>query len=211
MSEKNKKKLAARSKPTQKRSQQRINLILDTTAALLEQLGLEGLTTIRIAKATGISVGSVYHYFPNKHAILSAMGEHFIENIDTALSQISDWPLETISLEEFIELAVDLQLSTYKNQKGLLHLIQALFSMPELRHLDESHDELVIQHMMQSFVRLGIKTPDEDELERLGRAYHELTHGLMLTTVLQTPERSAKTLRDLKRMAVCLLAEYQHR
>jgi AcrR family transcriptional regulator len=204
-----KQKLKVRSKPTQQRSQQRIQTILDVTSTLLEKLGLEGLTTIRIAEASGISVGSVYHYFPNKHAILAAMGEHFIENTRTTLQQMEQWQLDSISLDEFADLTVELQLSVYRGQKGLLHLIQALFSMPELHHLDELHDTTVIEHMMHMFDRLGLKTENEDDKERLGRAWHELTHGLMLTVVLQTPERSAKTLSDLKRMATCLLTAYR--
>ena len=58
--------LQRRRAPRQKRAQKRINEILEATARLLARVGLDDLTTVLIARELGISVGSVYHYFPNK-------------------------------------------------------------------------------------------------------------------------------------------------
>jgi AcrR family transcriptional regulator len=199
-----------RRKPTQKRSVDRIEAILACTSTLLESRGLQGLTTRLIAKELNISVGALYHYFPNKHAILHAMVENWLALMSNKLSDMQGWSLSDMPLAVFVDQAVDLHLSVYRAQKGVLHLIQAMFAIPELQHLDRAHDALVIEHMMEVFKQLGLHTGTEDEIERLGRAYLELTHALLLTTVIQTPERSARTLVDLKRLTFELLRPYQH-
>ena len=63
----------ARRTPVQARALKRREQILDTTAELLEKVGVDELTTILIAKSLKISVGSLYHYYPNKIAILYAL------------------------------------------------------------------------------------------------------------------------------------------
>ena len=66
----NLRKTESRAQPVQKRAQERRNLILGITAELLEEVGQDDLTTILVAKRAGVSVGTLYHYFPNKYAIM---------------------------------------------------------------------------------------------------------------------------------------------
>jgi len=61
-----------------KRLRKQRDKILATTAELLKTVGLDDLTTILVAKKVGISVGTLYHYFPNKHAILYALSERWV-------------------------------------------------------------------------------------------------------------------------------------
>lgn len=62
-----------RKQPQQARSRQMQADILEAAIRVLETWGMTGFTTIRIAEAAGISVGSLYQYFPNKQAILFAL------------------------------------------------------------------------------------------------------------------------------------------
>ena len=67
------KRLSARKKPTQHRSQKMVERILDATRELLEEsdgVNSSRITTKHIATKAGISVGSLYQYFPNMEAIL---------------------------------------------------------------------------------------------------------------------------------------------
>ena len=59
-----------RKRPTQSRSRAMVELILQTTQIVLREEGYEAVTTNRIAERAGISVGSVYQYFPDKAAIV---------------------------------------------------------------------------------------------------------------------------------------------
>jgi AcrR family transcriptional regulator len=66
-------KLAARKQPRQERSKDTVGSILRATARILTRDGYEGATTNRIAEVAGVSVGSLYQYFPNKDAIVAAL------------------------------------------------------------------------------------------------------------------------------------------
>lgn len=66
-----------RSRPQQMRSQERVKLILDTAANLFATVGYTATTTNAIAEQAGISIGSLYRYFPDKDAILRALTEAY--------------------------------------------------------------------------------------------------------------------------------------
>lgn len=59
-----------RKKPQQARSTELVAAILEAAIRVLEREGARRFTTIRVAAAAGVSVGSLYQYFPNKEAIL---------------------------------------------------------------------------------------------------------------------------------------------
>jgi AcrR family transcriptional regulator len=64
--------LEPRKSPVQARSAASVNAILEATIQVLLQVGKERLTTTRVASRAGVSVGTLYQYFPNKSALLQA-------------------------------------------------------------------------------------------------------------------------------------------
>jgi AcrR family transcriptional regulator len=70
-----KKKTAIRKKPKQERSKDTVDVLLQAAVELFSQLGYKGATTNKIAQRAGVSVGSLYQYFPNKKAMLVALFE----------------------------------------------------------------------------------------------------------------------------------------
>ena len=75
-------KSSRRRKPKQRRSRQTVEAILDAVLRILKREGNRGVTTNRIAEVAGVSIGSVYQYFPDKRAIFAALHERHIEQID---------------------------------------------------------------------------------------------------------------------------------
>lgn len=199
--------VSPRSEPVQSRSIKRAQQILDVTSELLETVGLNDLNTAIIAKEVGISVGSLYHYFPNKHAILYAMGKSWLDSIEEVLKDIHEWHLEEMTLPYFIDQVVDINLRTYRQQRAVLRLVQAMFSVQELRELDERHDDMVISQMAKVFKRLGLKKHIR-ERERIARLYLEVTHSTYLVAVNQNERRAARTLDDLKLMLTSVLERH---
>ena len=196
--------LAPRNTPIQKRALERRAKILEVTAELLEEVGQDDLTTILVAKRAEISVGTLYHYFPNKYAILYALAEQWLGEIDIALQELEAERVEALSLKKFVDKAVERMLLTYINQRGLLPLVQAMFGVPELKDLDSAHDERIISAMARMFSRLEVAERPA-ELSRLGRAFLEVTHALLLVVVNQNKADGLKTLNDLKYISLCLL------
>jgi len=62
--------LSSRKRPKQARSQQLVTDILTAAAQVLARDGAHRFTTARVAEKAGVSIGSLYQYFPNKAAIL---------------------------------------------------------------------------------------------------------------------------------------------
>ena len=62
--------VSARKAPRQKRSKQLVEDILEAAIRVLSHEGAKRFTTARVAETAGVSVGSLYQYFPNKEAIL---------------------------------------------------------------------------------------------------------------------------------------------
>lgn len=197
-------KTTPRTQPVQKRAQERRNQILGVTADLLEEVGQDDLTTILVAKRAGVSVGTLYHYFPNKYAIMYALAEQWVGEMDIALQELEAEDIEALSLKKFIERSIERMLLVYTNQQGLLPLVQAMYGVPELKELDLIHDDLIINSMARMFKRMDIASKNA-ELARLGRSYMEISHALLLVVVHQSKADGSKTLAELKYLSLCLL------
>ncbi|HEY6463194.1 MAG TPA: TetR/AcrR family transcriptional regulator [Polyangiaceae bacterium] len=70
-----------RKKPRQQRSQATVDCILDATARVLCTTGYDRASTNRIALAAGVSVGSLYQYFPSKEALVAGLVERHTEQM----------------------------------------------------------------------------------------------------------------------------------
>lgn len=65
----------SRKQPKQQRSKALVEAIIDATARVLSEEGLERLTTNRVAERAGVSVGSLYQYFGNRDELVMAVAE----------------------------------------------------------------------------------------------------------------------------------------
>jgi len=92
----------------------------------------------------------------------------------------------------------------YKKQKAILTLVQAMFSVPELRDLDAEHDQMMITSIAQVFKRAGMKKQLK-ERQRVAELYLEMTHAIFLIMVDMSGERLKRTREDLNLMVTTLL------
>lgn len=70
MNERRKTRISPRKQPVQARSTELVAVILEAAAQVLAKQGATRFTTARVAEKAGVSIGSLYQYFPNKAAIL---------------------------------------------------------------------------------------------------------------------------------------------
>ena len=200
--------LQARCRPAQSRSEGRLETILDITAQLLDEVGLDRLTTILIAKQLGISIGALYHYFPNKHAILYALAERWVSEVEKSLVNFEKkFDFDALAIPTFAEAIVDEQYLVYTHQQGILPLVRAMYSVPELRELDLRHDDMIVHNLQYFFRRLGFQQTDK-ELNRIAFVCLELIHAEMMLLVNQNRVRRQRTAADLKCLLTALLQKY---
>lgn len=79
--------LQPRKSPVQGRALATLEAILEATIQVLLADGIDRMTTTRVAERAGVSVGSMYQYFPNKQALLFALVERRLDEIVDALRQ----------------------------------------------------------------------------------------------------------------------------
>jgi len=79
--------LNPRKKPQQQRSRVTIDAIFEATIQVLLANGLQAITAVQIAERAGVSVGSLYQYFPNKSALLAAVVQRHVGEVVDATIQ----------------------------------------------------------------------------------------------------------------------------
>lgn len=79
-----------RNVPTQARSRERAQQILDAAERVLAEEGAPALTTTRIAQVAGIPVGSLYHYYPDKVAIVDALAARYWSDFADLVAGVAD-------------------------------------------------------------------------------------------------------------------------
>src|SRR6266478_7416062 len=80
--------LEPRKSPVQARSTASVDAILEATIQVLLQVGKERLTTTNVALRAGVSVGTLYQYFPNKRALLKATLKRHIDEVTEAVEHV---------------------------------------------------------------------------------------------------------------------------
>ena len=80
--------LEPRKSPVQARSSASVDAILEATIQVLLQVGKERLTTTKVALRAGVSVGTLYQYFPNKSALLKAALKRHLDRVTDAIELV---------------------------------------------------------------------------------------------------------------------------
>lgn len=97
--------VSLRKSPKQDRSKDLVDAVMDAATRILESAGIDQVTTNKIAAKAGISIGSLYQYFPGKDAIFSMMIERQIDaNADRYRRLVDECRSKTS--REFIEALV---------------------------------------------------------------------------------------------------------
>jgi AcrR family transcriptional regulator len=71
-----------RRRPKQRRARETVEAVLDAVIRILKRDGYRAITTNRIAEVAGVSIGSVYQYFPDKASIFNALHQRHVDQID---------------------------------------------------------------------------------------------------------------------------------
>ena len=77
-----------RKSPVQARSAASVDAILEATIQVLLSVGKERLTTTRVALRAGVSVGTLYQYFPNKTALLRSAAKRHLGEVAEAVERV---------------------------------------------------------------------------------------------------------------------------
>lgn len=198
--------LTLRASPKQTRSRATMELILQVSADLLEEVGVEGFNTNLIAERAGVGNRAIYRYFPNKFAILVTMAER-LQDLERAwvgdlrkLATFEDW-------RRAVDRAVDGYYVAAAQYRGYAALRAASQAVPQLRALDDRANGELENDLAAGLRELGVSLPPA-HLQAVCRIVIEASNRI-LDISLQSPPPEAKLLvRELKRMIVNLVEDY---
>jgi len=163
--------LLEKNKPQQARAKRTYEAILAAAAELLVEVGVERISTNLIAERAGITVPALYRYFPNKYAVLNALGAVLMDRQNRVAEQWFDEHLAAGNAQQLLAdvyLLLKLTYDVTLQQVGGLEIIQSLRAVAPVQELRLESHRLVGTKFLETMVDL------------FGEAYRE---------VLQVPTR----------------------
>lgn len=128
--------LAIKRAPRQKRAVETYERILDVATRLLTEIGVERISTNLIAAEAGIKVPTLYRYFPNKYAVLMALGDRLMTRQNDVIVEWlarSDGATKPDALIEDIHFLLERTIAVTKADPGALSIMLALRAVPTLQ------------------------------------------------------------------------------
>ena len=109
-----------RTEPVQQRSAQRVSLLLDAAAALIDENGIDGLTTSDVAVRSDSSVGVVYRYFPNIQSLLRALATRNMQRFTEAV--YNGIGPDSVQWRDSLDVAIDAFIDFNRSEPGFRSL-----------------------------------------------------------------------------------------
>ena len=173
-----------RKQPVQSRSQATCAAILEATIQVLVHQGIERFTTTRVAERAGVSVGTLYQYYPNKSALTEAVRTEYFRVMSEAVMSNLAAP-EITSPAESLGMALEAILDV-KRKHSALSL--ALAKIPTDEHGGDFSAD-VVRHFAKVLVPIvGGTDPAPDTVVKEAQAMVAAIEGALSFAVKNNPE-----------------------
>jgi AcrR family transcriptional regulator len=143
-----------RKQPRQARSRATIEAILQAAAHILGERGWEGLTTNTVAELAGVSIGSLYQYFPHKLALVEAVRRRHFDDVLAILRAAAD---EQLPRARRIEALVDGMIGVHSRYPAAHRVL--LEETPRAKETGALHDRFaaMLHRRYEAIVRVNTR------------------------------------------------------
>ena len=193
---------AAPRRPQQERGLRRVDAILDAAAALIAVDGVAGATMHRIAQRSGTTIGSMYHFFPDREAVLHALAERHTQALRALTMQTERETAEhwsELSTAEAVDRFLGPFLIYVDRHPDLLPLGRFARASGWTADRDAEMDRLIIR-LAEAVI--ASRSPDATTAELTTRA---ITMTAMVEGVMGAASRHAVPARDTRSVAAVRL------
>jgi AcrR family transcriptional regulator len=136
-----------RRQPQQKRSQERVERILDAAAIVFDEIGFEAATTHAIAARANTAIGSLYQFFPDKLAIFNALELRHVERVYVIWDKLLRPEVIQLPFADFVH-TVTIQFQKLFEQSTSRIVFSQFFTSPTIfKNIDASFTQKAIQFM----------------------------------------------------------------
>jgi AcrR family transcriptional regulator len=194
---------SVRRRPQQRRARQTVEAVLDAVIRLLKREGSEAITTNRIAEVAGVSIGSVYQYFPDKRAIFTALHKRHVDQIDRMVQTKLVEHAES-SIEELVRAMVEGMVEAHAADPELYELL-----MTEVPHRAEGTRDFAGRLHGAFLLAISSRAHELKKGRDLDKVVFVVTHmveALSHGAVLRRPAKMS--LKDAKEEAVRAILAY---
>jgi AcrR family transcriptional regulator len=137
--------------PRQARSKATVDAVITAAAQVLIEHGYEGATTARVAERAGVSVGSLYQYFPNKEALIAVLIERHADEIVRILQRALSDPAN-VTLEDGLRAIIRAGTSAHHLDPTLHKILNE--QVPRVGRLAKAMDTITqITRAIERFLR----------------------------------------------------------
>jgi AcrR family transcriptional regulator len=132
--------------PSQERSKMTVDALVESTARILADEGYEAANTNRIAAVAGVSIGSLYQYFPSKEALVASVIDRQNEEVMVffrhTMGKVSDQPLK-VAARELVATMVEVHRLNPKLHRVLVEQMPRVGRLANIEAVDRQACELV--------------------------------------------------------------------
>lgn len=190
--------LLEKNRPRQERAKRTYESILAAAAELLVEVGVERISTNLIAERAGITVPALYRYFPNKYAVINALGAQLMDRQNEVFQQWFDTHVPGGGPEQLLANVHELLRQTYEvtlEQHGGLEICQALRAVGPLQELRlTSHNLMAGQFAL--ILSEVLEEPVSEELTCRARVTVDTGYSLVEMALENPPEQAEAILRE---------------
>jgi AcrR family transcriptional regulator len=194
-----KRAISPRKSPNQTRAKETVDAILRATAHILRKEGYARATTNRIAEKAGVSIGSLYQYFPSREAIVNALLERHASEIQLQLASVLegavDQPLAVI-VERFIAAMIALHSKDPELHRAFSEQLPTLGGISRLREVMSPGTQMVRAYLGMNAHRLRKMDLDVATFV-LVNAVEAVTHGYALGEAALDPSALVREVTTL--------------
>ncbi|HIA48218.1 MAG TPA: TetR/AcrR family transcriptional regulator [Candidatus Hydrogenedentes bacterium] len=182
--------------PVQARSRERVQRILDAAAHLPTEEGYNSVKTNLIAKRAGVSIGSVYQFFPNRYVIINALGERYQSKVAQVLMMYMgpDAP-DDRHWDETLAEVIDILAEMWHDDWAFHSVWLAIRSTTELQESDILFRENLIDSLLVNFWKKVIPEKDDTQPKTIARVIFEISN-LMLDHSMRNGKKQDELIVD---------------
>jgi AcrR family transcriptional regulator len=192
--------LRARKQPSQARSQALVASLLEATARILVHDGWDGLTTNRVAREAGVSVGSLYQYFPDKEALVSALVEASADALTQRLvalgPRLADAPVEQV-VAAIVETTLAVTREEASIHRSVLLQLPRIGALEFFERLNQRVADVLAEWIAHRRRELDVEDPSLAAFVIVTALDAVADHALLLRPELLESARLARQLERL--------------
>ena len=192
---------AARREPSQQRSRERVERMLAAAAALIEEKGSDTMRMGEVAERAGVSIGSLYQFFPDKAAIIRTLAERYNalgrDCIQTELSAASD----RTGLKDAFSRLVDIYYGMFLTEPVMRDVWSGMQADKTLRKVELGESRLNGALLADAMRRLRPEA-DREGIERSAFLIMSLGEATMRLAISVERAEGDSLVEAYKRMAI---------